>query len=1021
MKTLLLFHESVQIAFSRSAPHSDQVSFSTFDELPAHIDSRLYNAIIFLKRSIDVESVRYIRLIQDNGFNRKIYMLGTPVSDHVYRMIVKDEMRDLAEISMFPEVQLNSLIGRSQNPGEHSPKKDVAEVLFRLEHLPALRINRQGKVVRVNEAFIKHFRFNLFNLEGRPLSKLVPEYTVEQILGHFQQPEAVSLYGNCNFFDSDENIIPIRYTSLLVDGDELILTIDDLSRVVRLKRHADRLNQQLVQEHQLFDRLLADAAGISVELMELLQQVFSADRVYRIAVKKEAPNNRLTTSILYPEQTVNPLPGPFIPYLLDAYRTNELTILHFSVNNKNHADIAHWAQTAVLIPIKKEKSPFVFLFVYNNHFEPDPFAYGLLRYLKSLLSVMDKSAREEQASDFFHDFMENAREGMYKSTMDGRLVYANPALLQMLGYDDLEELRNLNIAENIYADARDRKKLLDRLRQTGYLDFFETVLKRKSGHNIHVQGSARVYREPGGEKDYLVGILRDISATRALKEELKRNMRLTSDIVDNSSILIAGYSGGRWLIWNNRIEQVLGYRLEAFRDFEHLVNSLATDESNIRFYIDRMWEYLSGGSDEPVEMELRSKRGLPLSISWTVYKSEVDGDEILIFFGVDVTQARVLERRIRETENLRLMSTMSNRIADVFYGYFEDMSQELSAFKSRKEISREQLIEIIHQGLLEGSRIAEKVAKLAGASRPVNEILLKPNLAVEHSIQILKTTMPESIKIDFALDAHGQIRLAENQLTQIMLNLALNAASAMREGGTLFIETKVVDALENDFLKHNVPTGQKYFNLAFRDTGQGMDAQTRKKMFEPFFTTSSGKAVKGLGATYIYFIVKAANGFIDVQSEPGKGTLVNIYFPLLSDKAQTKTVKTGHTPTILVVDDQLAVRELMKDIFVADGYNVLQADNGEDGLRLYKENREQIDLVIVDIIMPKMNGAQLYYALHELNPELPILITSGYSDPELKKELIEHGARGYIPKPPDVARLRTQISELLPLEEKIAK
>ncbi|GEM_PF-6542959 len=1021
MKTLLLVHESVQFNFYRPDNYSDQVSFSTFDELPTFIDPKVYNGIVFLKRAIDIESLHYIRVLQENGFSRKVYMLGTPVTEDVYRMIIKDDLSDVAEISPFPEIQLQSLVLRCHHGQAESSGSYWGEVLFQLEHVPAVRVNPAGIILKANEALINHFHFNVFNLEGQHLTKLIPDYTVEQILSHFRQPQTTSLSGRCNFFDAEENIIPIRYTSLLLSRDELILTIDDLSQLVRLKRQADRLNQQLVQEHQLLDRLLVESLSISDELMELLQQVFVPDRVFRIAVEQEAQNKRLSTSIVYPVSPGEQLPDPFLPYLLDAYRTDEVTILHFSVNNKNHQDIALWAQTAILIPVKREMNPFVFLFIYKNHFEPDSFTYALLRYIKSLLGASGSPNTGAEENDFFHNFMDNAREGMYKSTLDGHLVYANPAFLKILGYDNIAELKNITIPENLYINPGDREELLAGLQKTGYVDFMETVLRTKAGKKIQVQESACLYRDARKGVAYITGIIRDVSVTRALQNQLKNNSRLISDIIDYASVLIAGYSDGKWLIWNQKMEHTLGYDKEAFRDFNHMVNTLVEDRRTAQFYNARMSEFLTGGSDEAVEMELKSKSGLPLSISWTASYSELNGQEITIFFGVDVTRARILERRKRETENMRLMSNMSSRIADVFHTYFEDMAHQLSAYKTKEDVDKEKLIEIIGQSFLEGNRIAEQVAKLFKASHPINKILLKPNLAVENSIQILKTTMPESIDIHFSLDAHGQIRLEESQLEQIMLNLALNAASAMREGGTLFIETKVVDTEKDSFLRLNVLPGQKYFNLMFRDTGSGMDDKTREKMFEPFFTTSTGKAVKGLGATYIYFIVKTAHGFIDVQSAVGEGTVVNIYFPLLSDKAQSKTIKAGKTPTILVVDDQLTVRELMKDIFVSDGYNVMEADNGEDGLRIYKENRERIDLVIVDIIMPKMNGAELYYALHEQNPQLPILITSGHSNEDLKRSLIEHGARGYIPKPPDVAKLRTQINEILHVEEKIAK
>ncbi|MBW2646299.1 MAG: response regulator, partial [Deltaproteobacteria bacterium] len=202
------------------------------------------------------------------------------------------------------------------------------------------------------------------------------------------------------------------------------------------------------------------------------------------------------------------------------------------------------------------------------------------------------------------------------------------------------------------------------------------------------------------------------------------------------------------------------------------------------------------------------------------------------------------------------------------------------------------------------------------------------------------------------------------------------------------------------------------------DTGQGMDKETLSKIFEPFFTTKAKDKGTGLGMSMVYGIVKNHGGYINVYSEPGKGTIFNIYFPPLTKelvekaKTQPESVATGQE-TILVVDDEEIIRTMLQEVLEGMGYTVLLANNGEDALKLYRERRDDIDLAIIDMIMPKMGGKETYLALRKINPDIKTILASGFSQDTVVQEILGAGVNGFIHKPFTTTELSKKIREVL--------
>ena len=250
------------------------------------------------------------------------------------------------------------------------------------------------------------------------------------------------------------------------------------------------------------------------------------------------------------------------------------------------------------------------------------------------------------------------------------------------------------------------------------------------------------------------------------------------------------------------------------------------------------------------------------------------------------------------------------------------------------------------------------------------------------------------------------------------MNLATNARDAMPHGGTLTISAEEVE-IDGRFIQmHQFGEPGRYAVITVADTGVGMDEKTKKNIFEPFFTTKDVGKGTGLGLAMVYGAIKQHNGYINVYSEPGKGTTFKIYLPLTgsgeqpAEKKGTSTVSAG-TETILLVEDEETVRVIMRSLLEESGYRVLEAMDGEDGLRLFKENRGIINLVLSDIIMPKMQGREMYEEIKKIAPDIKILFISGYPADFIDQKSFSEEGRNIIDKPVIPDKLLRKIREVL--------
>jgi len=421
------------------------------------------------------------------------------------------------------------------------------------------------------------------------------------------------------------------------------------------------------------------------------------------------------------------------------------------------------------------------------------------------------------------------------------------------------------------------------------------------------------------------------------------------------------------------------------------------------------------------ERTLLTATGAEVPILKTATPILLSGQAHLLDIFIDITEKKKLEAQLQQAQKMEAVGTLAGGIAHDFNNILQAIFGYTQILLMGKEPGNPdyEKLEAIEKS---AQRASDLTKRLLIFSRKV-ESKLRPmdlNNEIEQVSQMLERTIPKMINIESHLSEDIKIINADPaQIEQIMMNLGVNARDAMPNGGRLIFETENM-ILDEEYCKtHSGSKPGQYVKLSISDTGQGMDKEILKHIFEPFYTTKETGKGTGLGLAMVYGIVKSHNGYIMCYSEPGEGTTFKIYFPIIEKEAERVESKKERVPikggneTILLVDDEEAIRELAEDILTRFGYTVLMASNGETALEIYREKKEEINLVILDIIMPGMGGRKCFEKLLKMNPKSRIIIASGYSINGPAKEVLKAGAKGFISKPYDMKGMPQTVRKIL--------
>jgi PAS domain S-box-containing protein len=677
---------------------------------------------------------------------------------------------------------------------------------------------------------------------------------------------------------------------------------------------------------------------------------------------------------------------------------------------------------------------------------------------------------------------DNATMGIYRSTVDGKLVKANDAFAQMLGYNSVEEVLQCDLRTDVYFYPEQREELIAERHPTGSADGLEIVWKKKDGSPIWVNLNAKSVADASGNTAYFDTCIHDVTkrvrAEESLFEANQRALKDYEQLVERIAAL------GQTL--GNARELKTIFR--ALRDFavvsvpcDGLVISLYDPKKETRraayCWTDEQEFDPKEVADVPVrdgmtgraiksgtvvidnnyDLELRTRKSVvsvgniteeemprsalsaPMTVMGrTVGCIEVQAREVDSYQQEHATAMRMaanlaatavenvslIEREQAKEEQLRQSQKME-AVGQLAGGIAHDFNNLLTVITGYSELALRDVDSHnpLHPKLNEikkaGDRAASLTRQLLAFSRKqiLQPKVLDLNAVIPEMEKMLRRLIGEDIVLNTALDRSlGQVKADPGQIEQIVVNLCVNARDAMPAGGRLTIETSNVSLQQAYRNQQVLIRAGNYVMLSVSDNGCGMDAETQARIFEPFFTTKELGKGTGLGLSTVYGIVKQSEGIVWVYSEVGKGTTFKIYLPRVDEVAPTadqatpvRSVPRGHE-TILVVEDEDIVRALSTEILEKQGYQVLSAPNGREGLRLCREFGGRIDLLITDVVMPQMSGRELAEEFAVVRPETRVLYMSGFTDDAIVRHGVLDDDVFFIQKPfsPDALAIKTR-------------
>jgi nitrogen-specific signal transduction histidine kinase/CheY-like chemotaxis protein len=382
---------------------------------------------------------------------------------------------------------------------------------------------------------------------------------------------------------------------------------------------------------------------------------------------------------------------------------------------------------------------------------------------------------------------------------------------------------------------------------------------------------------------------------------------------------------------------------------------------------------------------------------------------------------RLLEEQLRQSQKFEAIGTLAGGIAHDFNNFLTVITSYCTLIE-RRIAENDPVRQYLDNMISATERAAKLTSSLLAYSRKQTLAPRSVHLKdIIHKVgSLLERILGEDIELSLQLADEPLAVMADSlQIEQTLMNLAANARDAMPNGGVFQIAAERLE-LDSEFVKlHGYGIPGQYALITVSDTGEGMDAESKGRIFEPFFTTKEVGKGTGLGLSMVYGTVKQHNGYINAYSEPGKGSTFRIYFPL-TELDQTETVcrvesasLRGGSETILLVEDDAGIRKSLKELLEEDGYTIIDAVDGEDGIRRFKERQGEIQLLLLDVIMPKMNGLEVWETVKAISCGVKVIFMSGYTANILSAKGMHHGDVNLISKPVTINGLSAKIREVL--------
>lgn len=656
---------------------------------------------------------------------------------------------------------------------------------------------------------------------------------------------------------------------------------------------------------------------------------------------------------------------------------------------------------------------------------------GVLARTFNLMTAKLKESMDElrKSEEQYRGIFENAIEGLFQSTVQGRFLNANPALAQILGYSTPDELMSsvTDIKHQLYVNPEVREELVRLVIENQRVAGLEVQFYRKDKSWIWVSISARMIVDDQGNPKIIEGFIADINGRKRMEEALEESRNYLDEIINSvADPIFVKNQQHRWTLVNNAFCALMGRPREEIigrSDYDYKLKQ----EADVFLEDDLVF---SRGTANINEEQFPDNSGNihTLVTKKTLY-TDKQGEKFIVGIVRDITdlkraeeERRQLEARLSQSQKMEAIGTLAGGIAHDFNNILQPMLGygELLRLHLPADSPHLLYVERLYTASLRAKNLVNQILAISRQSER-NITPVSVPIILKEVLKLCRSTIPSNIQISTSIQQDcPPVMLDPSQLHQIVMNLIINAYHAVEKNNgsiTINLQECTVKATAEG---SDVVAPSRYARLSVIDTGCGIEPAIMEKIFEPYFTTKIQGKGTGLGLSVVYGIVKELQGDIKLHSILDEGTTIDVYLPLTESSPDRKAVVVKSYPAgsghVLLVDDEELIIEVEKLILESLGYQVTAHVSSIDALNTFKKDPDAFDIVITDLTMPSLTGDKLAKALFAIRPELPVIICSGFSEILSDEEAESLGVKQFLRKP--VTREEMSHKVRLALEER---